>query len=237
MLKPDNQKIYFTTDDLSKVYPDSTDAELTAMDVIEAENSYIIVDGEQIAIGYDEAKDVVLVLVSNESDDTLAKARKLLELFVANDLYDTHEIENENGAMPDEDYPMSVNVADKGSYGAKSYYPSYEQMANAKVTMGSGTAYPYVFYVNVSNGANNPEGAIEEAVVMAEKIAPGALHDVAEVEDEMATEGHYDRESGEKDAVFEETYMYVDATMSGAKTPYYILVEDLGVLSNKGVLA
>lgn len=112
MLEPDNQKIYFTTDDLSKVYPDSADAELTAMDVIEAENSYIIVDGEQMAIGYDEATDAVLVLVSNESDDTLSKARQLLQLFVDNELFMSRESEGENGYMPDGDYPYSVNTAE-----------------------------------------------------------------------------------------------------------------------------
>lgn len=238
MLEPDNQKVYLTTDDLSEVFPDAEDTEMAAWDVIENENSFIMVDGEQLAIGYDEDKDAVFIMVSNEGDETLEKARKFMDMFVKNELYTAREIEGQNGAVPDENYPWSVNVAGKGSEGATSYYPSYEQFGNAMVVVSSGTAWPYTFYVNVPDGDKDPEAAIEAAVVQAEATNPGALHDVTEVEKEMADDGHYDPSTGEKDAIFEDMYFYVDATASGAKSPYYLLNDGvLGVLPHKGALA
>lgn len=235
MLEPDNQKIYFTTDDLSKVYPDSADAELTAMDVIEAENSYIIVDGEQMAIGYDEAKDAVLVLVSNESDDTLSKARQLLQLFVDNELFTSREIDGENGYMPDGDYPYSVNIADGQSYSVVSYYPSEEMIYPTEVSIWLGSGYTTAnIYVDVD--ANNVEGALEEAVAVADKRGwTDILLDTTEVEKDMAADGHYNLETGEGNAVFDETYLYVDATMAGASQPYYVYSENFGVRPNEKI--
>ena len=74
-------------------------------------------------------------------------------------------------------------------------------------------------------------------MVLAEKIDKSVLLDVAETEQAMADDGHYDKDSGEGDAVFEETYIYVDATMLGASQPYYVYAENFGVLPNKGELA
>lgn len=239
MLEPDNQKVYFIeNDDLSKLYPDAEDAQDKALGVLEGEQSFIIVDGEQLPIGYDSEKDAILVEDSSVSDSVIKKARKLLDLFVKNELFGTREIEKENGFMPDNDYPMSVNVTDGNSYHTVSYYPSMQQMANAQVHLWTGSGYsPHVFYVNVHNGDRNPEEALETAVVLAEKIDKSVLLDVAETEQAMADDGHYDKDSGEGDAVFEETYIYVDATMLGASQPYYVYAENFGVLPNKGELA
>ena len=235
MLEPDNQKIYFTTDDLSKVYPDAADAELTAMDVIEAENSYIIVDGEQMAIGYDEAKDAVLVLVSNESDDTLSKARQLLQLFVDNELFTSREIDGENGYIPDGDYPYSVNIADGTSARVVSYYPSADMFYPTEVSLWSGRGYTTTD-IYVEANSSDAEGALEEAVATAEKIGwTDVLLDTTEVEKDMAADGHYNPETGEGDAVFNETYLYVDATMAGASQPYYVYSENFGVRPNENI--
>lgn len=239
MLEPNHQKVYFIeNDDLSKLYPDAEDAQDNALGVLEGEQSFIIVDGEQLPIGYDSEKDAILVEDSSVSDSVIKKARKLLDLFVKNELFGTREIENENGFMPDDDYPMSVNVTDGNSYRTVSYYPSMQQMANAQVHLWTGSGYStHVFYVNIHNGDRNPEEALETAVVLAEKIDKSVLLDVAETEQAMADDGHYDKDSGEGDAVFEETYIYVDATMLGASQPYYVYAENFGVLPNKGELA
>lgn len=238
MLTPDQQKIYFMSDDLSKVYPDAEDAEEQALAVLEGEKSFIMVDGNQMAIGYDEDNDTIIVEDSDVSDDVAKKARKLLSLFVENELFKADEIESENGFMPDEDYPCSVNVTDGQSMRVVAYYPSLEMLANAKVQIWSGSGYTLdEFYVNVDKGAKNAEEALAYAVVQAEKVAPEVLQDVSEVEELMAKEGHYDTETGEGDEIFQETYTYVDATMEGASEPYYIFTENLGILPHKGVLA
>ena len=238
MLTPDQQKIYFTNDDLSKVYPDAEDAEEQALAVLEGEQSFIMVDGHQMAIGYDEDNNVIIVEDSDASDDEVKKARKLLSLFVENELFKANEIERENGFMPDEDYPCSVNVTDGQSMRVVAYYPSLEMLANAKVQIWSGSGYTLdEFYVNVDKGAENAEEALAYAVVQAEKAAPEVLQDVSEVEELMAKEGHYDKETGEGDEIFQEMYTYVDATMEGASEPYYIFTENLGILPHKGVLA
>lgn len=239
MLEPDNQKVYFIeNDDLSKLYPDADDPQDNALGVLEGEQSFIVVDGEQLPIGYDSEKDAILVEDSNTSDSVIKKARKLLDLFVKNELFGTREIENENGFMPDDEYPMSVNVTDGNSYRTTSYYPSMQQMANAQVHLWTGSGYnTHVFYVNVHNGDRNPEEALEVAVALAEKVDKSVLLDVAETEQAMADDGHYDKEKGEGDAVFEETYLYVDATMAGASQPYYVYAENFGVKPNNGELA
>lgn len=124
MLKPDRQKIYFMSDDLSKLYSNADDPESSALAVLEGEQSFIMVDGKQMAIGYDSDNDAIIVEDSDVSKDTADKARRLLQMFVENDLYDARSIEKENGFMPDEDYPMSVVVTDGNSYRAVAYYPS-----------------------------------------------------------------------------------------------------------------
>lgn len=238
MLKPDRQKIYFMSDDLSKLYPNADDPESSALAVLEGEQSFIMVDGKQMAIGYDSDNDAIIVEDSDVSKDTADKARRLLQMFVENDLYDARSIEKENGFMPDEDYPMSVDVTDGQSYRITAYYPSLEQMANAVVSIWSGSGYATdQFYVNVDKGADNAEGALEEAIVWAEKIDPSVLLDVEEVEKKAAEDGIYDPDSGQGTAEFEETYLYVDATSAGASKPYYIYAENFGVRSYKGELA
>lgn len=238
MLIPDQQKIYFMSDDLSKVYPDAEDAEEQALAVLEGEQSFIMVDGHQMAIGYDEDNDAIIVEDSDVSEEVAEKARKLLSLFVENELFKANEIERENGFMPDEDYPCSVNVTDGQSMRVVAYYPSLEMLANAKVLLWSGSGYTLdEFYVNVDKGAENAEEALAYAVVQAEKVAPEVLQDVSEVRELMAKEGHYDKETGDGDEIFQELYTYVDATMEGASEPYYIFTENLGILPHKGVLA
>ena len=168
MLTPDQQKIYFMSDDLSKVYPDAEDAEEQALAVLEGEQSFIMVDGHQMAIGYDEDNNVIIVEDSDASDNVAKKARKLLSLFVENELFKANEIESENGFMPDEDYPCSVNVTDGQSMRVVAYYPSLEMLANAKVQIWSGSGYTLdEFYVNVDKGAENAEEALAYAVVQA----------------------------------------------------------------------
>lgn len=239
MLEPNNQKVYFIdTDDLSELYPDAEYAPDIALDVLEGEQSFIVVDGDELPIGYDSEKDAILVEDSSVSDTVRKKARKLLDLFVKNELFETREIEKENGFMPDKDYPCSVNITDGNSYRTISYYPSMQQMANAQVHLWTGSGYnTHVFYVNVHNGDRDAEGALEEAVVLAEKIDKDVLLDVSETEQAMSDDGHYDKEKGEGDAIFDETYIYVDATMAGASRPYYVYAENFGVLPNKGELA
>lgn len=238
MLEPDNQKVYFVSDDLSKLYPDAEDPQDKALDVLEGEQSFIMVDGKQLAIGYDSDNDAVIVEDSDVSGDVADKARRLMQLFVENELFKADEIESENGFMPDEDYPCSVNVTDGQSMRVVAYYPSLEMLANAKVQIWSGSGYTLdEFYVNVDKGAENAEEALAYAVVQAEKVAPEVLQDVSEVEELMAKEGHYNKETDEGDEIFQETYTYVDATMEGASEPYYIFTENLGILPHKGVLA
>ena len=149
MLEPDNQKVYFVSDDLSKLYPDAEDPQDKALDVLEGEQSFIMVDGKQLAIGYDSDNDAVIVEDSDVSGDVADKARRLMQLFVENKLFTSKEIEGENGFMPDEDYPMSVNVTDGQSYRVNAYYPSMEQMANTEVHIWSGSGYKTdVFYIH-----------------------------------------------------------------------------------------
>ena len=64
--------------------------------------------------------------------------------------------------------------------------------------------------VEVQTQSNDLEEALEKAIVKFEKIAPGFLWDVEEVESEP------DFEEDKPDAI------YVDATMEGASRPYYI---------------
>ena len=238
MLEPDNQKVYFTSDDLSELYPDVEDPQERALDVLEGEQSFIMVDGKQMAIGYDADKDAIIVEDSDVSDAVTSKARKLMKMFVENRLYDVRDIENENGFLPDEDYPMSVNVTDGQSCRVVAYYPSMEQMANVVVDIWSGSGYDTEkFYLNVKGGASDAEGALEEAVAWAEKVDPSVLLDVEETERKAAEDGIYDTETGEGTAEFQETYIYVDATMAGASKPYYIYAENFGVRPHKGELA
>ena len=239
MLEPSNQKVYFIeNDDLSKLYPDAEDPQDKALDVLEGEQSFIMVDGKQLAIGYDSDKDAVIVEDSDVSGDVADKARRLMQLFVENKLFTSKEIEGENGFMPDEDYPMSVNVTDGQSYRVVAYYPSMEQMANTEVHIWSGSGYTTdVFYIHTDRGADDAEGALEEAVVWAEKIDPRVLLDVEDVERQAAEDGIYNPETGEESPEFQETYLYVDATMAGASKPYYIYVENLSIRDHKGVLA
>ena len=64
--------------------------------------------------------------------------------------------------------------------------------------------------VEVQTQSNDLEEALEKAIVKFEKIAPGFLWDVEEVESEP------DFEEDKPNAI------YVDATMEGATRPYYI---------------
>ena len=64
--------------------------------------------------------------------------------------------------------------------------------------------------VEVQTQSNDIEEVLEKAIVKFEKIAPGFLWDVEEVEDSP------DFEEDKPDAI------YVDATMEGATRPYYI---------------
>ena len=64
--------------------------------------------------------------------------------------------------------------------------------------------------VEVQTQSNDIEEVLEKAIVKFEKIAPGFLWDVEEVESEP------DFEEDKPDAI------YVDATMEGATRPYYI---------------
>lgn len=235
MLEPDNQKVYFTSDDLSGLYPEAEDPMDAALNVLEGEQSFIVVDGKELPLGYDEEKDAIIVEDSNASPETIRKARQLMQLFVDNELFTTREIEGQNGFMPDEDYPYSVNVADGQSRSVVSYYPSEEMIYPTEVSIWSGSGYTTAdIYVDVDD--DNAEGALEEAVAAADKRGwTDILFDPAEVEQAMADDGHYNMETGEGDAIFEETYLYVDATMAGASQPYYVYAENLGVRPNKNL--
>lgn len=238
MLEPDNQKVYFVSDDLSDLYPDAEDPQDKAIDVLEGEQSFIMVDGNQLAIGYDSDNAAIIVEDSDVSGDVADKARRLMQLFVENKLFTSKEIEGENGFMPDEDYPMSVNVTDGQSYRVNAYYPSMEQMANTEVHLWSGSGYKTdVFYIHTDKGASDAEGALEEAVVWAEKINPDVLLDVDDVEQQAAEDGIYNPETGEGSPEFDETYLYVDATTAGASKPYYVYAENLSIRVHKGELA
>jgi hypothetical protein len=78
---------------------------------------------------------------------------------------------------------------------------------------------------------------LEEAVVWAEKINPDVLLDVDDVEKKAIDDNMLNPMTGDTTAEFDETYLYVDATMAGASKPYYIYAENLAVRSHKGVLA
>lgn len=235
MLEPDGQKIYFTSEDLSEVYPKAEDPMDAALNVLEGEQSFIVVDGKELPLGYDAEKDIIIIEDSEASSEIVDKARQLMQLFVDNELFTTREIEGQNGYMPDEEYPYSVNIADGQSYSVVSYYPSEEMIYPTEVSIWSGSGYTTAdIYVDVDD--DNAEGALEEAVATAEKRGwTNILLDVSETEQAMADDGHFNLETGEGDAVFDETYMYVDATMAGASQPYYVYVENLGVRPNRNL--
>lgn len=235
MLEPDYQTIYFTSDDLSDVYPESADPMETALDVFEKDKSFIVVDGKELPLGYDGEKGVILVDDSRVSNKVTDKARKLMDLFVMDSLFTTREIEGENGYMPDEDYPYSVNITDGQSSGVISYYPSEEMIYPTEVSIWSGSGYA-TSSIYVDADPMDAQGALEEAVATAEKRGwTGILLDVEDTEQAMAEDGHYDMETGEGDSVFEETYVYVDATMDGASQPYYVRAENLRISPNKDI--
>lgn len=78
--------------------------------------------------------------------------------------------------------------------------------------------------------ADSDEEALEKAVAQLEKDGmKGFLLDVAETEEEGAKDGIFDLETGEGSREFDETYLYVDATMEGASKPYYIFSENLRI--------
>lgn len=235
MLEPDKQKFYFTSEDLSELYPEAEDPMDAALDVLEGEQSFIVVDGKELPLGYDAEKDAIIIEDSEASPDIVDKARQLMQLFVDNELFTTREIEGQNGYMPDEEYPYSVNIADGQSYSVVSYYPSEEMIYPTEVSIWSGSGYTTAdIYVDVDD--DNAEGALEEAVAVADKRGwTDILLDVAETEQAMAEDGHFNLATGEGDAVFDETYMYVDATMSGASQPYYVYAENLGVRPNRNL--
>jgi hypothetical protein len=235
MLEPSNQKVYFTSDDLSELYPDVEDPIDAALDVLEGEQSFIVVDGKELPLGYDREKDAIIIEDSEASSEITRKARQLMQLFVDGDLFTSKEIEGENGYMPDGDYPYSVNIADGNSYSVVSYYPSEAMFYPTEVSLWSGSGYTTTdIYVEASD--IDAEGALEEAVATAEKRGwTDLLLDTAETEKEMAEDGHYDMETGEGDAIFDEMYMYVDATMAGASEPYYIRTENLRIGKNDDV--
>lgn len=233
MIEPNGQKIYFTTDDLSEVYTEHENPTDAALDVIEGEQSYIVVDGKELAIGYDSDKDVIIVETTDVSDEIARKARQLMQLFVANELYTKADIKGKNGYTPDEDYPYSVNLIDGNTYTVVSYYPTDEMFRKTEVNIWSGSGYTTAeIYVD----ATDAEAPIEEAVALSEKCGfTGLLHNVTSVEDSMADDGHFNKDTGETDAIFNETYLYVDATMVGATQPYYIYAENLMVRPNEKI--
>jgi len=233
MLEPDDQKVYFTSDDLSELYPEAEDPMDAALNVLEGEQSFIVVDGKELPLGYDAEKDAIIIEDYEASPEIVRKARQLMQLFVDNELFTTRDIEGQNGYMPDGDYPYSVNVADGQSYSVVSYYPSEEMIYPTEVSIWSGSGYTTNdIYVDVD--ADNAQGALEVAVAVADKRGWTAiLLDPAEVEQDMANDGHYNMETGEGDRVFDETYLYVDATMEGASQPYYVYAENLSVRPNE----
>ena len=237
MADPNKQKVYLVSDDLAELFPDAEDATDAALDVLEGTQSAVYVNGEEMPIAITD--DYILIDDSNVGGIEPEKARKLLKMWAADELYNAHDVERENNNItPDEDYPMRVDIAEGDTYSINSFYPSREQMANAVVHIWSGSGYStQEFFVNVAGGAENVYDALDTAIIMAEKEAPELLHDPAEIEAEMEKDGHYNRETGEGDAVFDETWLYEDATMMGAKQPYYIYAENFGVLPVKGPLA
>lgn len=230
MIEPNGQQIYLTTDDLSEVYPEQDNPTDYALDMLEGEQSYIVVDGNDLAIGYDSDKDAIIVDTTSVSPDIARKARQLMQLFVSNELFTKADITGKNGYSPDDDYPYSVNFVDGNTYTTVSYYPTDEMFRNTKVNIWCGIGYDTAeIYVD----SQDVYSAIEEAVALSEKRGWNELlHDVAIVENDMASDGHFNKENGETDAIFDEAYMYVDATMVGATHPYYIYVENLGVHPN-----
>lgn len=236
-IDPNKQKVYLVSDDLSELFPDAEDPNDTAIDILDGTQSSVHINGEDMPITITD--DYILIDDSSVGGDEPEKARKLLEMWASDNLYNAADVERENdNVTPDDDYPMRVDIADGNTYSVNSFYPSREQMANAVVHIWSGSGYNTAkFYVNVRGGAENIYDALDTAIVMAEKEAPELLHDPAEVEAEMAKDGHYNLETGESDAIFDETWLYEDATMMGATQPYYIYVENFGVLPVKGPLA
>lgn len=108
------------------------------------------------------------------------------------------------------------------------------EAANVAVGMWPGHGYNLcVTEVYAPSGVNDAMAAIEIAVAQIEKDGDpnGLLLDCAEIEQSEAAEGNYDTDSGEGNEIFDEIYLYVDATMEGASKPYYILAENLKVWS------
>lgn len=233
MIEPNGQKIYLTTDDLSEVYTEHDNPTEAALDVLVGEQSNIVVDGNELPIGYDADKDVIIVETSSVSTDIARKARQLMQLFVSNELFTKADVTGKNGYSPDDDYPYSVNLVDGNTYTIVSYYPTDKMFRNTVVNIQDGIGYTSAeIYVESSNAYS----AIEEAVALSEKRGlTELLHNVASVENDMAADGHFNKGTGETDAIFDETYMYVDATMAGATQPYYIYVENLAVRPNEHV--
>lgn len=141
---------------------------------------------------------------------------------IVSDMFDALE------AVAPEGYYFGSTEGDGSDFGFWSD-PDYQpeepaEKPNMRVCIWCGSGYTLdTFDVH----ADNVEQALDLAVVEAEKTSPGLLLDVTEVEDEMAKDGHYDKETGEGDAVFNETYIYVDATREGATKPYYVRAENL----------
>ncbi len=80
MLEPDNQKFYFTSEDLSELYPEAEDPMDAALNVLEGEQSFIVVDGKELPLGYDAEKDVIIIEDSEASSEIVDKARQLMQL-------------------------------------------------------------------------------------------------------------------------------------------------------------
>ncbi len=236
-IEPNNQVVYLISDDLTDVFPDVKDPVDAALDMLEGTQCSVVIDGDEMPIAIND--DIILINDVDASDHDSGKAKKLLEMWAKDELYTASEVEKENyNITPDEEYPMRVDIADGNNYTEVSYYPSEQQMANAVVSIWSGSGYTVAeFYVNVPHGADNVYDAFDQAIVMAEKVAPELLLDPQAVEEEAAKDGHYNPETGDGDKVFEETYIYEDATMAGAKQPYYIYAENFGVAPYDGPLA
>lgn len=236
-IEPNKQVVYLISDDLTDVFPDAKDATDAALDMLEGTQCSVVINGDEMPIVITD--DIILIGDVEASDYDSGKAKKLLEMWANDELYTASEVERENyNITPDEEYPMRVDIADGNNYTAVSYYPSEQQMSNAVVRIWSGSGYTAdEFYVNVPHGADNVYDALDKAIVMAEKVAPKLLMDPQEIEEEAAKDGHYDMDTGEGDEVFEETYIYEDATMAGAKQPYYIYAENFGVSPYDGPLA
>lgn len=233
MIEPNGQKIYLTTDDLSEVYTEHDNPTEAALDVLVGEQSNIVVDGNELPIGYDADKDVIIVETSSVSTDIARKARQLMQLFVSNELFTKADITAKNGYSPDDDYPYSVNLVDGNTYKIVSYYPSDKMFRKNKVNIWYGIGYITAeLYVDASDAYS----AIKEAVALSEKRGwTELLHNVASVDNNMSSDGHFNKDTYGTDAIFVGPYMYVDATMAGATQPYYIYIEKLGVCPNEYV--